>query len=107
MTTIKHDDASGAPVERPVIHIHAPKATAKRALKMTCPDCKKRTRMLEFFTPWYGWHSTCLKCGREWADCEWLPLEFSRGVRSRNIETAKAIWRKMPPISHNHFWLDV
>lgn len=36
------------------VHIHAPRATAKQVFAKTCPDCGKRTRMLAFFTPWYG-----------------------------------------------------
>jgi hypothetical protein len=89
------------------VHIHAPKATAKRAVAETCLDCKKRTRMLEFFTPWYGWDSTCLKCGRKWGDGQWLALEFARGARQRNIDEAKTVWKKMPPRCENHFGIDV
>ena len=85
------------------IHVHAPKATAKRLVTVTCLDCKKRTRMVEIFTLWYGWHSTCLKCGREWVDGEWILLEFAPGVRQRNIDAAKSVWRKKPSISENHF----
>lgn len=62
--------------------------------------------MIEFFTPWYGWHSTCLKCGREWIDSEWIPIDFARGVRKRNIEMAKSHWRKLPPICNNHYGID-
>ncbi len=82
-------------------------ATAKRALPTTCLDCKRRTRIIEFFTPWYGWHSTCIRCGREWYDGEWVALEFARGVRQRNINAAKAMWRKMPPKSENHLGVDL
>ena len=85
------------------IHIHAPRATAKRAVAETCPDCKKRTRMLEFFTPWYGWDSTCLRCGRHWRDGEWMPLPFIRGARAHSIHQARVHWRSMPPRSANHF----
>lgn len=88
------------------IHLHAPAATAKEAEATTCPDCKKRTRILAFFTPWYGWHSTCLRCGREWGDGEWLALPFARGARQRNIEQAKRQWRAMPPRSENHFGVE-
>ena len=89
------------------VHIHAPRATSKTIFAQVCPDCKKRTRMLAFFTPWYGDNCTCLRCGREWADGEWLHLEFARGVRARNIENAKRKWRVMPPVSANHFGFDV
>ena len=89
------------------IHIHAPAATAKSVYVQTCPDCGKRTRMLETFTPWYGSTSTCLKCGRQWADGIWLALEFSRFARKANIDHAKRVWRAMPPVSENHYGLDV
>lgn len=84
-------------------HIHAPSATAKEAVAATCPDCGKRTRLLAFYTPWYGWHSTCLRCGREWQDGQWAALDFARGVRKTNIMTAKKHWRSMPPKIANHF----
>lgn len=89
------------------VHLHAPAATAKEIEAATCPDCKKRTRMLAFFTPWYGWQSTCLRCGREWSDGEWLPLPFARGARQRNIEQAKRQWRAMPPKTKNQFGLSL
>lgn len=85
------------------MHIHAPRATAKRLVAETCPDCGKRTRFIEFFTPWYGWDSTCIRCGRKWADGEWLPLPFVRGARQKNIDTAKGFWRALPPVGLNHY----
>lgn len=75
------------------IHIHAPPVLEKAAVATTCPDCGKHTRMLGFYQEWYGWRSTCLRCGRMWDDGEWLPLDFARGVRQRNIEDAKRRWR--------------
>ena len=88
------------------VYIHAPLATAKRAKAETCPDCKRRTRMLEFFTPWYGWTCTCIRCGRKWIDGEWMPLPFMRGARQHEIDRAKDHWRRMPPVSANHYGLD-
>jgi len=85
------------------LHIHAPKATAKRAVTAMCPDCKKRTRMLQFFTPWYGWDSTCIKCGRKWQDGEWTRLNFERKARAKSVKSAKKLWRSMPPTINNHF----
>lgn len=76
------------------VHIHAPQATQKSAHATTCPDCEKRTRMLCFFTPYYGWDSTCILCGREWQDSMWCPLDFVRGIRQKNIERAKARFRR-------------
>lgn len=88
------------------VHVHAPAQTAKRIDCGACPDCKKRTRFLAFFTPWYGWDSTCIRCGREWQDGYWCSLPFARGARQRNIELAKRVWRAMPPVSENHWGID-
>ena len=75
------------------IHIHAPQPTEKRIQTGVCPDCKKRSRFIAFFTPWYGDHTTCLRCGREWMDGEWMPLPFIRGSRKITIAAAKKRWR--------------
>lgn len=64
------------------IHIHAPVVTAKSITTKICPDCKRRTRMLSFFTPWYGWDSTCIKCGRNWSDGFGCRLILFGGVGS-------------------------
>ena len=88
------------------LHLHAPLATAKNIVTGTCPDCKKRTRFLAFFTPWYGDHQTCLRCGREWIDGQWMALDFMRGVRKVNIENARRKWRAMPPCKDNHYGAD-
>lgn len=87
-------------------HLHSPKATTKNILVITCPDCKRRTRMLQFYTPWYGWYSTCLLCGRQRQGGEWMRLPFTPGKhRSQNIKDAKKRWKSMPDISENHFEL--
>jgi len=88
------------------VHIHAPASTAKKAHGGTCPDCKRRSWFVGFHTPWYGWDTTCLRCGRKWADDEWMPLPFMRGARQQNIEAAKKQWRRMPPVSQNHWGMD-
>jgi ribosomal protein L37AE/L43A len=88
------------------IHICAPKATYKRVFATNCPDCKKRTRMLQFFTPWYGWDSTCLRCGRMWSDGQWMPLDFVPQARQKSIDRAKKLWRRMPPVSENHYGIE-
>ena len=85
------------------VHIHAPTVTAKSISKVQCPDCKKRTAMISFFTPWYGWDSTCILCGRNWQDGEWMDLDFVRQSRQKSISAAKAKWRALPPISENHY----
>jgi hypothetical protein len=88
------------------VHIHAPRATAKRVVTGHCHDCNKRTRFVEFFTPWYGWDSTCLRCGRKWCDGEWMALPFMRGAREHNRAAAKSHWARMPPVANNHFGID-
>lgn len=77
------------------IHVHAPKSTDRAINTQECGDCKKRSRFIHIFTPWYGWDSTCLKCGRSWADGEWMALPFMRGSRQRNIDYAKKRYRNM------------
>ncbi len=89
------------------VHIHAPIATAKNLSEKTiCLDCKRSTRMIGFFTPWYGWDSTCILCGRSWQDSEWTPLDFVRQSRQKSIAYAKQKWRSMPSVSENHYGLD-
>lgn len=78
------------------VHLYAPKPMRKAVHARVCPDCKKWTRMLCVFTPWYGWDTTCIRCGRMWIDGEWLPLDFCRGVRKQNVERAKARFRSCP-----------
>lgn len=76
------------------IHIHAPKPTMRTCIAGVCPDCKKRTRFLSWYVEWYGASQICLRCGREWEDGEWMPLPFVRGARQRNVDAAKARWRR-------------
>ncbi len=102
------------------IHICRPETTAKAVTATTCHDCKKRTRMLQFFQPWYGWRSTCIRCGREWDDGYWMDLPWCSGFwgrdsegkyrfmkpREHNIEHAKRRWRALPPVAENHYGID-
>ena len=75
------------------VHIHAPQPTERAITATVCLDCGKRTRMVQFFTPYYGWDSTCLRCGRHWRDGEWTALAFMRGARKNSIDRAKRRWR--------------
>jgi len=73
--------------------------------------------MLSFFTPWYGWNSTCIKCGRQWNDGEWCELPFANNIWTQdengnnkpmtpmqhNIAMAKRFYRAMPPMAENHY----
>ena len=75
------------------VHIYAPPAISRFIRSGVCPDCKKRTRFIGWCYEWHGASSTCLRCGREWQDGEWMPLPFMRGARERNIAKAKRRWR--------------
>lgn len=77
------------------IHINCPEVTRRAIVAGNCLDCKRRSRFASFFQDWYGWRSTCLRCGRSWDDGEWLPLDFVRGARAKSIESAKRRWRKL------------
>ena len=77
-----------------MLHINFPNYTRVEKYRNKCPDCKKRTYKLARFQEWYGWYVTCLNCGREWQNNEWLPLDFYRGVRKNNIDKAKKIWNE-------------
>ena len=85
------------------VYICAPTATNKRIVTDVCPDCKQRTRFLETFKPWYGWDSTCIKCGRNWQDGEWCALPFIRQARQRSIVAAKDYFRRVQ-INHEDPW---
>ena len=77
------------------VHIYAPKPVDKAVVAATCIDCGKRTRMLSFFTPYHGWDSTCIRCGRTWCDSEWMALPFIRGARQKSIDAAKNRFRQL------------
>lgn len=81
------------------LHIYAPQPDSKFIRAGACPDCKAWSRFIGFHTPWYGSHQTCLRCGREWMDGEWMPLPFVRGSRTKNIEAAKKRWRTVRLVS--------
>jgi hypothetical protein len=88
------------------IHIHAPKPTAKKIFSSDCPDCNKHSKFLTFFTPWYGWDTTCIKCGRNWIDGVWMDLTWERQSRQKSVARAKELWRELPPTSENHFGIE-
>lgn len=75
------------------LHIHAPQSTDRILLRLDCPTCQCRTFFTRFYTPWYGWDSTCLKCGDSWADDEMHDRPFLRGWRQKSIGGAKKRWR--------------
>jgi len=73
------------------VHIHAPQPYQRNIKAGRCPDCKKRTRFLAFFTEWYGSDATCIRCGRHWADGEWIALDFHRWARQENIDNVEVL----------------
>lgn len=79
------------------LHICAPPVESFFIRRGTCPDCKRASFFLGRTYEWYGSNQTCLRCGREWADGEWVPLPFMRGAREKNISHAKNLWRKHHP----------
>ena len=76
------------------LHIHAPQPDMKAIGYKLCLDCGWMSRFVQFHTPWYGWDSTCLKCGRHYSDGEWMPLDFVRQSRQKSIDHAKARYRR-------------
>lgn len=76
------------------VHIHAPQASLRSIDAGNCVDCKKRTRFIGFFTEYYGWDDTCLRCGRRWADGEWMLLPSARHARRDSINAVKIRWRR-------------
>jgi hypothetical protein len=77
------------------IHIHAPQPSSKSITTKHCPDCKTTSRFIGFFTEWYGFNQTCLRCGRKWMDGEWMDLPFIRQARQNNIKNAKTKYRAL------------
>jgi len=77
------------------IHINWTEFTEKRISRQMCPDCGKISYFVNFYQDWYGWHSTCMRCGRQWSDGEWIPLNFSPTARKKNIENARRTWENL------------
>ena len=80
--------------DAPLVHIYAPRPVGRSAFKKICPDCKKESLMLAIHFEWHGADVTCLRCGRNWQDGEWMPLPFCRGARRQNIRWAKNRYRR-------------
>ena len=74
------------------VHIHRPPTTAKSLTRDKCIDCKQDTIFVGIFQDWYGWTETCIRCGRQFAEGEWLPLDFCREARRDNIKAALEQW---------------
>jgi hypothetical protein len=84
------------------VHINWFRADAKSLTADKCPDCKQATIFVGFFQEWYGWTETCIRCGRRFADGEWLELEFSREARRDNIKSAIETWGRFADAERIH-----
>lgn len=94
--------------EVPHLHINFARVDGIRLARGRCPDCEvgyrygrrivppnpRRPFVVTWWQEWYGFNTTCLRCGCEWADGEILPRPFEPGWRSVNIAAASALWRK-------------
>lgn len=77
----------------PNIHIYAPVPDVMNIHAGVCPDCKKHSWFISFVFAWHETNTTCLRCGRQWQDGDWCALPFERGIRQKNIASAKKWWR--------------
>lgn len=57
-----------------------------------CKDCGRKSWFAAVYDG--GWITTCLRCGRNWRDGEWMPLDFVRQSRQKSIAVAKRRWRE-------------
>jgi len=85
----------------PNIHIYAPVPDVMEIYSRKCPDCKKHSRFILFTFAFHGTNATCLRCGCEWSDGECQPLPFERGIRQKNIASAKKWWRTYTEMKKN------
>jgi len=76
------------------IHISWTQTHDRNASIKFCPDCKKRSVFVSFFQEWYGWDTTCLRCGRNWIDGEWQDLDFYRYARRDSKQAARSRWKR-------------
>ncbi len=71
------------------VHIHAPQPDHQRLVYTRCPTCNANTFRACFHVPWYGWDSTCLRCGERWEDGERLSRPFMPRWRKLSIQRAR------------------
>ena len=77
-----------------MIHISWVETHERRINWRDCPDCNRKSPIVSFCQHWYGVHSTCMRCGRQWSDGEWLPLPFCRGAREQSKAEARRRWKR-------------
>lgn len=75
------------------IHVCVLQIKTCKLVRQVCLDCKKRSIFVCLYYEWYGPSITCLNCGRNWQDGEWMPFMFSRSARQRSINSAKEAYR--------------
>lgn len=68
------------------IHILRGRKDMEEVKTMKCPSCERaEAQFYGWFQEWYGWHLTCLECGEQFADGEWLERPWCAGWREHNI----------------------
>ncbi len=81
-------------MSEPYVHINFCRYDLVALKRGHCPTCDKKTFFVSLHQDWYGWDSTCLKCGEHWQDGEMSERPFERAWRKRRIEQARASYRK-------------
>lgn len=80
------------------IHIHAPQPTEALIRWLPCFNCvdydHAKSPIVMFFTPWYGWDATCLRCGDGWFDGETKERPFCPGWREEAKRDAANRYRR-------------
>jgi len=68
------------------IHICYSRKDIEDVFVQKCPSCERENaQFYAWAQEWYGWHLTCLECGEQFADGEWLERPWSPGWREKNI----------------------
>ena len=78
------------------LHIHAPPPIRAAKRRRHCPTCEIRTTFASFLYEWYGWYTTCLRCGDAWRDGERAERPFMPGWRKERVAKARERWRQTP-----------
>lgn len=77
-----------------VVSICAPEPEIVQLLRLHCPTCERQRRFACFHYAWYGWHTTCLRCGDSWSDGERMDRPFERAWRPKVIRRAWDYYRR-------------
>jgi len=76
-------------------HIRLAPTHRRGKYRRKCPTCEVRTTFYSFFETWYGWTSTCIRCGDEWnRDGRRVSRSRVVGWRERNIAAARERWAR-------------